>query len=1462
MMTRRHSLVTRALALVLALVLVASNGAGLTLGAKAAETGNLFDLMSEYGASNETLDAVLAYASDMDELNDMNKPVTYDEEPTAAVGTLRQGTLKVEEIGAWIPESYYLPGSNEPVYFNGDYTVEGLSEDIASVNVVYTLMPVDAAEVQKVQMWVHELSAVPAAQAAALDTLSTGNKLTALQVLKGEFIYGLASDVDNIKASDLGIELTLEDLDITTEDILAELEIPEGTEITPEIQAEIDAKVQEKINEEVAKELETVKAEFKSVINKLMDRLVTDGDPYMEYLDYKGRPGVYEDLLRIYGMMDQYDKQGLPFYYENATEIVEEMEDLAAVLDEILGEENEDGINYYQKAMEYLLTEGEYGVEVSDITSLKDQMVKGAATLRAQEANLGIVTSKIDVENCSDLKGLLDALADFDLTGCKMAIFMYSEKLSILDDSWKYIQTTVNGTPVNVKFATDYVLTEDDIKDAVAQIKALAPHFDVDTSAVEALVGTKMTENIPVECPAVAKTYTVKVEGGESFTVSGDATKLVLPFAKNHEITYTVPGIEEPVIVTDEETATIAITAEDLNKIAAGEYVVTMVEDIDLSAVNWDNLVRNVNDSIGREALVLEGDTLTATITLNELGAFGRTVFDMEINTILLNGEEFLVKLDNAYYIRIQTLIDALLCDTTFTSQKLIDLGNNGSGNLLNSTIEIFESEKQFVLNLPTVPAQMGTVAKGLNAVKDYFWFRSSGPIQGRSVDSEVAPYLNISLNLPEKVYEAYLTAAIVSGQISNNDAAALNNKVAMEFVADYMELLINSDANTTTFENTLAAMGVEKDLEGYEDYYQKLKKVATSDNFGYTIGEDTVDFDIAGNGANVKALLEVLGLDYTELTMGQDVIEDDEALDATAVVTLVNEVPQFEALVIDPARLNDAGYKAKIMAANYFTDLTAAELQGPAAIMLLGNVDGNLTFNHTTILDLNGFTVNGSITANAPLYIVDSSLDTVSGAGVTGTVTGDVRVLAGTYSDAAAIEAFLRDGYYMDGNSVKNAMYEIADGEIIVDGNLYLDNVDGYLPAVHYMAADIAIDLALNYYFAAGFNADGDTIYSIEFTDLVKILETKDIGNVADQTLACIDAAGISNFMNKVIADLLDFAAISDAVENNTSLGSYTFTAYPWSVAVRHETAGDYVTVDVLPGSEGKSYNLGLTVKIPEGDKKDKLVKVLNVLANRVVESNVEVTIDQPVRDGKNLVVGGSGTASFTLDFSDDQKYNEMLAGVIAYFNEEVESVLVDEKMCIINLNNAMSKVTVGQFFTAVKGVIENPNITFADIAAKLKVELTAAQLAKLEELYADFKVVCTKVINKFDLTTNSTAPLSELADGNGAFVVNGDIQPHTADIYRKGFGLIANLGYTDATLTVQLAPKCTEILGDANWDGEVNILDVIVLNRYVVKLITADMIHMCVCDLNGDGAVNVLDLILLNRYVVKDISKFPVEK
>ena len=1461
MMTRRHSLVTRALALVMALVLIASNGAGLTLGAKAAVTGNLFDLMSKHGATNETVDAVLAYADYMPELKAMNVSVTYDEEPTAAVGTLRQGTLTVEEIGNWLP-CYYQSGNNEPVYFNGDYVVEGLGEDITSVNVVYTQMPADEADVQAVQMWVHELASIPAAQAAALGTLSTGNKLTALKVLEYEFISGLSADVDAIKASDLGIELTAEDLGITNETVLQEMGYTQeeidlilANGIDEETQAKIDAEVQKKINEEVAKELETVKAEFKGVIEKLLLRLVDENDPYSEILNDRGR-SKYLDYLRIYAMMNEYDLNGLPFYYENSDEIVTEMEALAAVLDEILGEENEDGINYNQMAMQHLLDAGEYGVEVPQIESLKNQMVEGAATLRAQEDNLKTVTDKIDMENCSDLKGLLDALAAYDLTGCMMQIFMYSKQLSIVDDSWKYITTTVNGTPVNIKCATDAVLTEADIEAAVEQIEAAAPHYDVDTTAVKALVGTKMTANVIVECPAVAKTYEVEIEGVEDpVEVTGDKATITLPFVEGHSYEYVVNG--ETIVVKSAKDAVIEV---DLDQVASGELVIVQAVDNNENATWLLNTRDTLNDSHGDNAVVVADDQITVNSTDAMMDLFMEIYMDQG-QEAKLNGQPFLYNNEGSPTISGAALVNALLSDPTFTSDKLI----TGEGSLLNASLSFgnyVEGEnKEGSLSLTLNAAVPEAVSEGLKAIEGYMTFNA---VQVQTYGLEPQQnYLNIDLKLPEKVYEAYLTAAILSGRVSNDDAAALNNEVALNFVNDYFNLLMTSDVDVDTIENTLNAMGVQKDLSGYADYYDMVKNFVNAGGISErTIEEDQVYFQITGTQGNVYTLLNMLGIDLEDPNMGGGVVEveDKDIVVDTLINMSNNPAPKFDALVIDPARLNDAGYKAKIMAVNYTTNLTTADLQGAAAIMLLGDVNGDLVFDHTTILDLNGFTVNGSITANAPLYIVDSSMDTVSGATVTGAVTGNVTVLAGTYP-TANVSAFIKDGYYMDGSNVMNAMYEITDGKIVVDGDLYLENVDGYLPAVHYMAADIAIDMALNYYFAAGFEADGNGIYAIEFNDLVAMLENKDIGDVADQALACFDAAGTSAFINAVIADLLDFGAVADAVENNTSLGAYTFNVYPWSVAVRHETAGDYVTVDVLPSTEAKSYTLDLTVAIPESGAKDKLVKALKVLDNRVTESKVEVTIDQPKRDGKNLLVGGSGTAAFTLDFSDDQKYNEMLAGVIAYFNEEVESVLVDEKMCIINLNNAMSKVTVGQFFTAVEGVIENPEITFADIAAKLEVELTEAQLAKMEELYADFKIVCTKVINKFNLTTNSTAPLSELADGNGAFVVNGDIQAHTADAYLKGFGLIANLGYSDVTLTVQLAPKCTEILGDANWDGDVNILDVIVLNRYVVKLITADKIHMCVCDLNGDGDVNVLDLILLNRYVVKEISKFPVE-
>lgn len=67
---------------------------------------------------------------------------------------------------------------------------------------------------------------------------------------------------------------------------------------------------------------------------------------------------------------------------------------------------------------------------------------------------------------------------------------------------------------------------------------------------------------------------------------------------------------------------------------------------------------------------------------------------------------------------------------------------------------------------------------------------------------------------------------------------------------------------------------------------------------------------------------------------------------------------------------------------------------------------------------------------------------------------------------------------------------------------------------------------------------------------------------------------------------------------------------------------------------------------------------------------------------------------------------------------------------------------------------------------------------------------------------------------------------------------------------------------LGDLNGDGEVDIMDLTALRRYVAGLIKLDADRLAAADLNGDGEVDIMDLTILRRYVAGQIDKFPAPK
>ena len=75
------------------------------------------------------------------------------------------------------------------------------------------------------------------------------------------------------------------------------------------------------------------------------------------------------------------------------------------------------------------------------------------------------------------------------------------------------------------------------------------------------------------------------------------------------------------------------------------------------------------------------------------------------------------------------------------------------------------------------------------------------------------------------------------------------------------------------------------------------------------------------------------------------------------------------------------------------------------------------------------------------------------------------------------------------------------------------------------------------------------------------------------------------------------------------------------------------------------------------------------------------------------------------------------------------------------------------------------------------------------------------------------------------------------------------------DTTLTSRKITLRAASLGDANADGSVGLLDVVAVQRYLVR--QPSQVHVNLCDLDKDDCITVLDLSLLKSYVTRALEE-----
>lgn len=886
-------------------------------------------------------------------------------------------------------------------------------------------------------------------------------------------------------------------------------------------------------------------------------------------------------------------------------------------------------------------------------------------------------------------------------------------------------------------------------------------------------VGTTLSGNTTYTFTWAPKEFKLVITAGEDAglelgAVYCDSTKITLPACPvdGMQYKYVIGGVEIPV---GANAGTYNLTTAQFEQLVAGTLSVTR-EEIDLYYEDLLALVNDLNSSSAAQGLsfilakdkndyviVLRIDNTIKNASLSVIEGIGMTVTGTDFTYIGLDGEDFWA--DGV--VSIQAVINAVL-NSGFGTESLIDMiAANGDIN------EMSLDAKYTIVNSVANENLLGgkviesvlyfDYTKGQNSndrpVPFYITFEDYDSMAGELADArsmlvESKNYatfvcengsVNVTATMPEKAYQAYLTAMLLMNQADLSDVNAIDFAEVLDYDIELVKpLLTDEDVTLVTFQNTLKKLGKDINLSSYEGIYSLVQKLMRNLDANATLEGSSVGNVYTGNiNYSIAGLLAKAGLPDNLTGM---IAEKDTGLDLPLNLTLTNINTRYEALVIDPSA---NGMTNKI---NYSTNAAAAVAAAGenAIVVLLNDVNGDLVIGKQMILDLNGKTITGNVVANATVHIVDSKLDTVTTGTIDGTITGNASITGGKYT--GDVSAFLPEGYVQDNAGVvSNSLYTIStDGAGNITVSLTADFMNTVnIPALKSLAVDLAFDVVLNFYTSAAMSIDGNSIYAMQFDDVLGMIDDSmvDLVNaVIDRDLnnGRINYAGITAFVNAVVADLTDFAALQNAVNSNIPVGSYVIETQAWNLKTDVVKNGNYITAVI--GADGNKTTRSLSIVIVGSDEeKAKLAGLCGELA-KIIASDIELNLNNiHYAGGKNFTIDADGKAIVTVDLAQDDNYAIILGVILA--NNATGSLRteliagIDELLtygATNSLKAAVNKVTLAQLIAAIKAADE-----FSAMAANLGLSVSQETVA-LADLYSEVLNLVAVVLEKLEITGN----------------------------------------------------------------------------------------------------------------------------
>lgn len=898
--------------------------------------------------------------------------------------------------------------------------------------------------------------------------------------------------------------------------------------------------------------------------------------------------------------------------------------------------------------------------------------------------------------------------------------------------------------------------------------------------------------------------YSVTVNGEATditFTYNGADQQITLegPTSEGERYTYSVAGKTATAVKGQKATLSLKVSEVDSAAVAAGtgKYTINVTRTTeDMSVVNFVEFAGEMNSAFAtsdvkaafmpfevtngtetEKVLVMRATYTGGTPDMNSLMSPLEKVLG-DYNYVAMGSNEVI----SEQKISIQGIMDEFI-NKGFGMNTIDDLiddkGNINELKLDNAValIDLSSIENPTVLGgkLIETTLSFGASAETATTVKFYitledFDTQSAKLKKADSLIAKLSPHININsvndkvqidMNMPEDVYALYLTYMLAEQEITLDSFNDVELETLLTYAEDVTTELIGDLADgeevdadrfftALVLENTINQFAPSKtpDLDEYGSMLKKLVKYTdlilteverengVYDGSNYTVDVKTDD---------VEALLDKIN------PLAKSFVADKEIVVPTSL-TLKNVDTDYQAYIVklpEDKNITKAELKETLKLSKDITaDLKA--VSGNTLVVLLG--DAALTEDvvikgKNVVIDLNGFTLTGNVTADADVRLVDDTMTTLNAGGINGNVSGNFTIYAGNYS--ADVTSMVPEGYTVVSNNgmncVRNAAYLLNESGDEYQILLHSDVFDSTKASLENSVVNALVNVAANLY---GYNnaatADGEMLYTFGSNSAVDMMEIVKGGKdaIVNELLGYVGIPAIETITNDLLDQLKAIMNGTEGIKEGEALLSVELKLEPWNFEYSVSGTGDDAYIDVA--YTGDSDN-AVTKTLSFCFEDEKMVEMTNSIIDVVEVTTAEVTLGDEIvwNGGKNFSLDHSGKFDVTLDLTSDVNYSIILTTILAN-NQTDKTEYVDAVNKYIaegkvgDIKERIDKTRINELVAALKNASGKSFAAMVDNMGYTGVD--EETLVELESKYSFVLDTLYKLLIKLDVTGTST--------------------------------------------------------------------------------------------------------------------------